>query len=92
MSNSNDVSSKNKNARKAKKIILDEVHIKALQCIIHDYLYTHRNAMASAYKVLQSAESPYAPAMYDALSSSLLSLTRLELLLKQRGIDCENIN
>lgn len=92
MSKANDESSKNKNARKAKKIILDEVHIKALQCIIHDYLYTHRNAMASAYKVLQCAESPYAPAMYDALSASLLSLTRLELLLKQRGVNCETLD
>ena len=92
MSKDTDVSSKHKNAKQTKRILLDEVHIKALQCVIHDYLYTHRNAMASAYKVLQCAESPYAPAMYDALSASLLSLTRLELFLKQRGVDCEKLN
>lgn len=80
-----------KNTKKGNRIYLDDSQIKALQCVIHDYLYVHRNAMASAYKVLKSAESPYAPAMYDALTASLLSLTQLELVLKQRGFDCENI-
>lgn len=82
----------NKNTKKGNRIYLDDVHINALRCVIHDYLYVHRNAMASAYKVLKSAESPYAPAMYDALTASLLSLTQLELVLKQRGFDCEKLD